>query len=93
MHDVPSWVEAALAAVIGFAGAWAALRVTVAGLKEDVAALKSLVLMVNTLQAQATAFGAELERVRENGHATRDRMQALTVALSERIARLEGAEE
>jgi hypothetical protein len=36
---VPSWVAGAIVSVLAFVGAWAALRVTVARLKDDVAAL------------------------------------------------------
>lgn len=85
MTDLPSWASAAGAAALGFAGAWAALRVTVAGLKDDVAQLKSLVLMVNTIQAAQHAHEVELERIHETGHQNRNAL----FALSERVARIE----
>jgi hypothetical protein len=86
--DLPSWVAALVAAVLGFVGAWAALRVTVAGLKDDVAALKVLLTSVTTLQAQTRAFEAEIERVRVAGQDNHNRLQEL----SERMARLEARE-
>lgn len=88
MTEIPGWLATALAALIGFVGAWAALRVTVAGLKDDVLQLKSLVLTVTTLQAQQKTTEIELDRVRESGHQTRNRLQEL----SERVARLEAKE-
>lgn len=83
--DVPSWVAAAAAAVLGFVGAWAALRATVATLTKDVGELKSLLLTVTTIQAEHRTLESELDRVRETGHQTRNAL----MIVSERVARLE----
>lgn len=83
--DVPSWVAAVVAAVLGFVGAWAALRATVATLTKDVGELKSLLLTVTTIQAAQRALESELDRVRETGHQVRNAL----MVVSERVARLE----
>lgn len=83
--DVPSWVAAVVAAVLGFVGAWAALRATVATLTKDVGELKALLLTVTTIQAAQRALESELDRVRESSHQVRNAL----FALSERVARVE----
>lgn len=81
----PGWFSAAGAALLGFVGAWAALRVTVASLKDDVASLKELLLTVNTLQSQTKSVEVELERLRGGVHDLRN----YVMTVSERVARLE----
>lgn len=83
--DVPSWVAAVVAAVLGFVGAWAALRATVATLARDVGELKALLLTVTSIQAAQRALESELDRVREASHQNRNAL----MVVSERVARLE----
>ncbi len=96
MNDVPSWAAAAVASLLGFIGAWAALRVTVSSLKEDVVQLKTIVLTVTTLQAKTAQFESELERQRVHNHETRNKLQELIADISDLRAldgRVEGVVE
>ena len=92
MGDMPHWMEAGLAAVLGFVASYAALRSVVGQLKEElkdlravVAEFRALVTSVAMLQAAVRTLEMDLERMRTMTGDTGNRMHDL----SERITRME----
>lgn len=89
MHDVPGWLSAGIAAMLGFAATWGAVRATLAkqsgeiiNLQRELHELRRELGPLLMVAAEVKGLSSEVQRLRDASHRQANEVQVLIARLA-----------